>query len=146
MAVEEDKNKVSWNIAASQAQFVSGLIQKSIRFYLVGDLGQWYWHLTALREMVNYELSKNDRENLDAIEKEASQMLPSWKRHKRRLDGYEDIEDARTFNSSKLKAVKVKSSHNDFAATVKKYQRSLMDSLKGLGYFPNKEDRSNLGF
>jgi len=146
MAIVEEKNKVSWNIAASQAQFVSGLIQKSIRFYLIGDLGQWYWHLTALREMVNYELSKGDRDKLDVIEKEASRMFPSWKRHKRRLDGYEDLESKGEFEGSKIKAVKVKSSHNDFAATVKKYQRSLMDSLKGLGYFPNKEDRSNLGF
>lgn len=146
MAVVEDKNKVSWNIAASQAQFVSGLIQKSIRFYLTGNLGQWYWHLTALREMVNYELGKDERDALDCIEKEAAQVLPLWKRHKRRLDGYDDIERDKRAKEAKLKTPNGKLTHNDFAAIVKKYQRSLMDSLKGLGYFPNKEDRSNLGF
>lgn len=130
----DEREKVSWNIAGDHARHISSLIIKATTFYLKGDLGNWYWTLTALREMINHELSKTEKEELDEVEKQASEYNPKWEASK---------ESERTDKEFIEKFYKLKS---DFIRVTRRYQRALMDLLREQGYFPAKEDRTKLGF
>lgn len=135
--IEEDKtNKVSWNIAANQAQFIFDLIKKSMNYYQAGSLSRWYWTLSSLREMTNYALSKTQRDDLDEIEKEIQTSLKYWSKYQAMKDGHTENKMSRDELYKK----------NLFASHVRKYQRRLMDLLNELGYFPSKEDRSRINF
>ena len=130
----EPREQVSWNMAASHAQHVHSLIIKLTNFYLKGNLGQWYWTLSATREMVNHELNEEERTRLDVLEKNCNLLHKQWEDYRKIVeDGHQPGE--------KLRKIKV-----DFSITVKKYQRQIMDLLKELGYFPSKEDRTRLSF
>jgi len=133
MRDEEEQKQVSWNIASDQAKHVFSLIKRSIAYYLNGDLGNWYWTLTALREMINYDLSETDKDALDKIEAEAKNYHYFWEIYKRRVQEGVNLKD------KKNKKAK-------FTAVIRRYQRKIMDLLKQLGYFPDKEDRTHLGF
>lgn len=136
MVEEEKKNKVSWNIAANQAQFIFELIKKSMTYYQTGILSRWYWTLSSLREMINHDLNIKQREDLDEIEKEIQTSLKYWSK-------YQAMKDGHTENKMSRKELSKK---NLFAVHVRKYQRRLMDLLNELGYFPSKEDRSRINF
>jgi len=127
---DEDRDQVSWNIAAAQAKTVSDLINKAIVFYLRGSLNNWFWALTALREMVNYELKELERKVLDKLEEEVGKTGTLWKKH----------------NSKENKNKKYMIAKTNHVRNIRIYQRQLMDYLKELGYFPNKEDRTQLSF
>ena len=135
MSIEES-GKVSWNIAASQSQYVFYLIKKSMNFYQVGDLSKWYWSLSSLREMINYSLKELERKELDNIEKEVQSSLKYWSLYRQIIEGHTEKKLSKDELFKK----------NQFSTYVRKYQRKLMDSLNQLGYFPSKEDRSRLSF
>ena len=129
----EDSGKVSWNIASAQAMHISNLISKATTKYLNGDLGNWYWTLSALRENINQDVGSDDREFLNDLEKECNLLVGSWQRYsKERANGKLSKE-----------AIEKK---NEFSQKVRTYQRKLMDLLKELGYLPNKENRARLSF
>ena len=132
----EEINKVSWNIAASQAQYVFELIKKSMNYYLVGNLSQWYWSLTALRGMINHSLKETEQEELDSLEKEVQSSLKYWSLYRQVVEGHTERK------LSKEELLK----KNQFSTYVQKYQRRLMDFLNQLGYFPSKEDRTKINF
>jgi len=68
------------------------------------------------------------------MEKETRKYVKYWDRYSKKTEeGYLVDKDTR-----KGKAI--------FLARTRKYQRKLFDVLKALGYFPDKEDRSSLGF
>ncbi len=136
MAEEERKNKVSWNIAANQAQFIFELIKKSMNYYQTGNLSRWYWTLSSLREMTNYALNTTQRGDLDTIEKKIQTSLKYWSK-------YQAMKDGHTENKMSASELYKK---NLFAANVREYQRNIMDLLNELGYFPSKEDRSRINF
>ena len=129
----EDREQVGWNIVADQAKHIFGLIKKSTDHYLQGQLGSWFWHLTALRQMINYDLNVGDREKLDELEKEAKKFIGDWNNHQKKQQEGITIPN---FNEKKAK----------FSAAIINYQCQLMDFLKILGYFPNKEDRTKMAF
>ncbi len=132
----EEVNKVSWNIAASQSQFIFALLKKSMTFYQNGNLAKWYWTLSCLREMTNYALSKEERDELDEIEKKVQNSLKYWSKFQAMRDGHDDNH----LNKAELYK------KNLFAVHVRTYQRKIMDLLNKLGYFPSKEDRSKINF
>lgn len=125
--------QVSWNIAADQAKHVAGLVKMATQFYQKGNIGQWFWTLSALRENINYDLKPNDRTILDEIEVEAKRYSIQWDNYRR---AFEDGKEITSLGKMK----------SEFTAIVRKYMRTIMDCLKDLGYFPNKEDRTKLGF
>jgi len=136
MAYNDDgkREQVFWHIAPKQADHVAELIHKAISYYLQGDLGQWFWTITALREIVNYDLNEKERKILDDIEKDTTQYLRYWDIHNR-------------YKSEGLPAPKqVSKGKSEFLLRVRKYQRKIFDCLKMLGYFPDKEDRTKLSF
>jgi len=140
---EDKREQVFWHIAPKQADHVAELIHKAIAHYLNGDIGNWYWTLTALREIVNHELTTEEdvkegeiceRTGLDEMEKSTREYVKYWDVYSKKLDeGFQPKN-----NIKKGKAI--------FLARVRKYQRKLFDVLKALGYFPDKEDRTSLGF
>ena len=129
----ETTDQVGWNIVADQAKHIFGLIKKSTDHYLQGQLGSWFWHLTALRQMINYDLKPDDRTKLDNLEKEAKKYIGDWNKHQKKQK-----EGLQVINSGETKA--------KFSAAIINYQCQLMDFLKSLGYFPNKEDRTKMAF
>lgn len=136
MGEEEKTNKVSWNIAANQAQFIFELIKKSMNYYQAGNLSRWYWTLSSLREMVNYALNETERDELDEIELEVQNSLKYWSKYQAMKDGHTEVKMSQAELYKK----------NLFATHVRKYQRELMDLLNKLGYFPSKADRSRINF
>jgi len=131
-----ETGKVSWNIAASQSQFIFDLIKKSMNYYQVGNLARWYWSLSSLREMINYSLKKTEREKLDNIEKNVQVSLKYWSKYKQQVEGNSE------FKLGKEDLIK----KNKFSVHVRIYQRELMDLLNNLGYFPSKKDRTEVNF
>ena len=127
------RDQTSWNLAAAQAQHIFDLLKKSTEAYLKGNLGRWFWHLSALREMINYELKPEEREKLDEIEKGASKFTPTWQKYQTE---HKDEEAER----------KSRRALGEYSKTIKKYQRKIMDLLKEMGFFPSKEDRTDLTF
>jgi len=128
--ISEDRDKVSWNIAAAQAHHVSDLIATKDRYYLKGDLSNWLWTVSALRENINHDLSLDERKELDSMEKTAAKFSLAWEKYKNsenKGNGYRKI---RFY----------------FSGAIRIYQRRVMDLLKQLGYFPSKEDRTELSF
>jgi hypothetical protein len=130
---ESPREQVAWNIAGAQAKHISNLIEKATASYLTGNLGRWYWTLSALREMINYDLEDTEIEILDDIEKNCNKYHNQWEAWKKSFEEGQE--------NKKLRDAK-----NAFSIHVRKYQRKIMKLLKELGYFPNKEDRTELGF
>ena len=129
----ENSGKVSWNIASAQAMHISNLISKATTKYLNGDLGNWYWTLTALRENINQDVVSVDREFLNELETECNILFSSWKKYSKELA-----------NGNVDKGLV--GDKNKFSQKVRIYQRKIMDLLKSLGYLPNKENRAKLSF
>jgi len=130
----QQRDQVSWNIASRQANHISTLVEKATRFYLTGDIGNWYWHLTALREMMNCDLKEEERKILDDYEREASGYYKNWNVYMTHVK--EGVTPPQEIKKTKA----------NFSAIVRIYQRKIMDLLKELGYLPSKEDRTKLSF
>ena len=132
--VDDKREQVFWHIASKQADHVAELIHKAISFYLRGDLEQWYWTLTGLREIINFDLADDEEEILDNLEKGVLNHLSSYEKYKRIInDGYKP---SKNLVGSKLK----------FLSHVRGYQRKIFKYLKQIGYFPDKEDHSRVGY
>jgi len=126
---DDDRPEVAWNVAAEQAKHVFSLLKEAALFYRRGNVNRWYAALSALREMINHDLTKEEEKELDEMEKDASSFNRKWAEFE--LEAEEE------------KQLKIKGS---YSVVVKKYQRRLMDLLKTMGFFPAKEDRENLSF
>lgn len=127
------REQVQWNIAGAHAKYIALLTQKSTNFYLRGDIGGWYWALTGLRININPDLKDEERAELDVLENSCNKLHMVWDAYKK------SIEEGK--EKTELKKSKVQ-----FSNYVRLYHIKLMDFLKQLGYFPNKEDRTVLGF
>jgi hypothetical protein len=128
------RDQVGWNIAASRANLLFSLLNKSTSKYLAGDLKNWYWSLTAIREILNCDLRDEEKIKLDKIEENANLVGTYYEK----WHSFE--EDERKQNKTYKKIRKV------YAKIIRQYQRHLIDLLKECGFFPVKEDRTDLGF
>lgn len=131
-----ERGKVSWNIASKQSEYIFELIKKSMNFYQIGNLAQWYWTLSSLREMINYSLKEDQRDKLDKMEKASQVSLKYWAKYRKQIEGYTEIKLNKTDLYKK----------NLLAVNIRMYQRELMDLLNSLGYFPSKKDRTEVNF
>ena len=132
--MREEKHEVSWNLASQQSMFIGNLIQQSMTAYLAGNIGDWFWKLNGIREMIHHDLNPEELKDLDKLEKEISPCQNSWKKIvKLKLKGTkpdkEDIKNTREFPNK-----------------IRLYQRRLMEILKRQGYFPNKENKKKISF
>lgn len=134
MVVEEKRGETAWNIIAEQTKFVGDLIQRGISEYLNGDVGEWFNILTAIREIINYDLKTVEAENLDKIEKRAWALHKYWNNYQKKI---------KLGHQSNQEIIRGK---REYVNEVRNYSRALMSILKALGYFPKKEDRTKLSF
>jgi hypothetical protein len=132
--IEEKRGETAWNIIAEQTKFVSELIQRGISEYLRGDVGEWFNILTAIREVINYDLKSNEKKQLNSIETKAWALQKYWRGYQKKMKFGHDADN------------NLKENKKIFVAYVRLYSRKLMSILKILGYFPKKEDRSKLSF
>jgi len=129
---KEDRDEVGWNISAHQARHISILMVQATNAFMSGNLGVWRTKLSGLRENINYDLTKEERDELNKMESEM--IMSAWKKYRT------------------IKAVGKKVPHSllkqkgKLFNQIQEYQRLLYDHLKNLGYFPNKEDRTKLSF
>jgi len=135
MSDELDKREqVFWHIASKQADHVAELIHRAISFYLKGNLEQWYWTLTGLREIINFDLSEDEEKILDDNENEVKKYLGAYERYKKIInEGYKPPK-------------KIVQGKALFLGKVRGYQRKIFKYLKQIGYFPDKEDHSRVGY
>lgn len=108
-----------------QAMHISQLLQSATVEFRHGKLIEHFWTLVSIRRLINYDLKEKERTEMNALEYKASRFI-----------NYAN-EDEDTEN----KAMKFR-----FAMIAGEYQARVMDLLKKLGFFPNKEDRTRLGF
>lgn len=132
--IDDKRGETAWNIIAEQTKFVSELIQKGIGSYLIGDVGEWFNILTAIREVINYDLKPDEKKKLDKLEKEIWNLQKYWKMYQKK---------SKLGHRSTSELIQKK---REFVSNVREYSRELMNILKILGYFPKKEDRTKLSF
>lgn len=130
---ESTREQVSWNIAADQSKHLSDLIKKAMRERLSGNTGGCYWTLSGIRILINPWLEKKERIYFKKIEMVTQSYYSRWNIWKKSIDeGHED----RKLRENQIKFTKI----------VKVYFLKIMDLLRKLGYLPEKEDRTHLGF
>ena len=132
--IDERRTEVAWNIAADQSRFVGDLLKRAIEFSLKGNLGSWFYHLNAMREICNHDLTPEEEKNLDEFEEKLWKMDARWKAY-RELVGTGQKPSAELVGNKKT-----------FSSEIRLYQRKLFKSMKKLGYFPSKDDRTKLHF
>jgi hypothetical protein len=121
------RDRTSWNIAAQQAYAIAGLLRKATNAQMTGDLLVWRLTLQAIRESVNYGLTKEERIEMDKMEASIAKI---------KLRKTSD-EFATSYS---------KQTNEQIYFALRNYQRRLLDLLNSLGFFPSKEDRSKLTF
>lgn len=104
-----------FNIALQQAINISNLLKRSTDNFLGGKMREYFWSLVAIRRSINYDLSDEERTEMDGREDKLSRLLRQ--------------KDKRVV-----------------AQEIKAYHLRLMDLLKNLGFFPNRDDRTKLNF
>ena len=114
------RTQVGWNINSAHSQFISQLLIKANNLHLQGLFHDWYWHFSALRDNINHELKKDERDELNKLEKSI------------------DVA-ANNLTKSKSRADRIKY-HNE----IREYTWRILDLMKNLGYLPSKEDKTKV--
>jgi len=131
---KEEKSEVQWNVSQEHSRFVHSILVDVKEFYLSGNLGSWHWSLSALRENINHDLSKEQRVKFDKMEKDLKKCIKHWDKYITKTRNYQPVDNS---------LIKIK---NYYERRIRNYQRCLMDVLKEQGYFPSKEDKRDLGY
>lgn len=117
-----DRPSVGWNINSQHSKFVCMLLFRANRLYLMGMFKDQYFHLRSLRDHINHDLSKTERDDFDNLENEVDKN-----------------------------SIKLKKDPTNFAAkeahcqSIRRYLQKLMDMLLKLGYLPKKESKTDVG-
>lgn len=136
MEYDEEVNtraKASWNFAQEQAKHIHGLITKAMNYLLKGDVGNCYWTLNGVRILINPYLKPKERKKFKKLEKIINKYIGAWQKWRKSKDEGQPREDLR---ESKQK----------FSKFNRIYFLMIMNMLRSLGYLPDKEDRTDLGF
>ena len=100
--------------------------------FMSGNLGVWRTKLSGLRENINYDLTKEERDELNKMESEM--IMSAWKKYRAIKSVGKKVPNNILTEKGKL------------FTQIQEYQRLLYDHLKNLGYFPNKIDQTKLSF
>ena len=136
MAYDEETDtraKASWNFAAEQSKHIHGLITKAMNFYLKGDIANCYWTLNGVRILIHPRLDKKERKFFKSIEIVINRYIGDWEKWKRSKDEGNTRSD-------------LKESKRKFSRLNIIYFQKIGDLLRELGFSPDKEDRTDLGF
>lgn len=128
-----EREQVAWNMAAEQSRHISDLIKKAMKQMLNGNMGGCYWTLTGIGILIYPWLGKNEIKSFEDIESEINKYYNEWELWRKSVEeGKENI----NYRRGKAK----------FSFYTKRYFKKIMLLLRKLGYLPDKEDRSDLGF
>lgn len=125
--------KASWNFAAEQSRHIHNLITKAMNFMLNGNTGSCYWTLTGIRILINPYLDKGERKYFKKAELVINKYIGRWDVWKKSVEEGQPRKDL------------IDTKHK-FSRLNKIYFLKIMDLLRDLGYLPDKEDRTSLGF
>ena len=125
--------KASWNFAAEQSRHIHNLITKAMNYLLKGDIGNCYWTLNGVRILINPYLKPKERNYFKRIEKVINKYIKGWERWRTSSDEGQPRQDLRK-------------ERQKFSRLNRVYFLKIMDRLRDLGYLPDKEDRTDLGF
>lgn len=124
--VDEKRKEVAFNIGTFQAWYVGLIYRKVFNAYTSGNLNEWYWNVSCLREILYSELEDNENKTLDEHEEEIN------------------------INLKKISLSKNKKQYSDYKSdafkSILKYQRFIMQLFRKAGYLPSKKDRTKLQF
>lgn len=135
MAEGEEGEKASWNFSSDHAKLVFNMLSKAQMCYSKGDIGNWFENLRGIYEMMNYNLDETTIEKMDKDIFYITRRQKFWNKH---------IE-------IKIKGLDIKLSKQEeiwrrqFIEGIRKFQRTLMTTIKKAGYLTNKIDESNVG-
>jgi len=132
-----EKNKsrlpVAFNMAAHHAQYIHNTLQNSMKYYFNGDIGKWYWRLKGIRILIFHELSEDEIADLKKLEKSCNEGTKSWNKFRSAKEQGLDAETKKYVTNIK-----------EFSNTVEKYAETIMILLNDQGYFPKKEDDTEI--
>lgn len=131
----ETREQAGWNLKADFSRMVLNQLQSAGIYYSEGEVPNWFWCLSACRELVNHDLKPGEVTALDKQELVIKKGINMWNR----------IHRLREHDRTKI-TKELRKGVAEFIVNVKKYQRNLMALLKKMGYFPAKENREELSF
>ena len=131
----ETREQAGWNLKADFSRMVLNQLQSAGIYYSEGEVPNWFWCLSACRELVNHDLKEGEVRALDKQELSIKRGIKAWNR----------IRHFREMDQSRI-TKQLRKDVSDFVDAVKVYQRNLMALLKKMGYFPAKENREELSF
>ena len=129
----DTRAKASWNFAAEQSKHIHGLITKAMNFYLKGDIANCYWTLNGVRILIYPRLDTKERKYFRKIEIVINKYIMDWEKWRKSKD-----EGKPRVDLSKAK--------RQFSRLNVLYFQKIGDLLRELGFSPDKEDRTDLGF
>lgn len=129
----EKREETSWNILSKRADFIANLLWGATTSMISYNWENAFSKLSALRELINCDLKKSERTRLDEIERKTKFYCGKWK-------FLLNIVEKNSLEIQEFKKI-----NNICSELVKEYQRTIMDDLKELGFFPTKADERFLG-
>lgn len=129
----ENVEGIKWNILEYHGYTLAQFLKEAMQFYLDGDLYNWFFRLTAVRELINFHFKPDERTLLDDYEKKIYTLVPVWKKYWGSKKNYEKIDS------------EILKDKAEFFKAIQTYQRCLMDKLKKYKYFPTMKDERYLG-
>lgn len=128
----EERDQVTWNIAAEEAKEISALLKKTTDYFCKGDWRDAFIRLSAMRNRINPYLKLPQQKNIDDMELKCDRYCNRW---------YSVVHDPNKESSRELGRLNWICKY-----LVRDYWRILMQCLKEMGFLPTKEDRTKLGF
>jgi hypothetical protein len=132
VAEDENKLQVSYNLAGDFAKSISGLLRLCRNSYVKGDIGEWFWYLSSIQENIFMLVSTDGQELLDSLFDKCQTNYPNWIKFKQLK-----LIDNEVGREMLLKK-------NVFSKDCKIYARAVMNELNELGFFPSKEQLSEV--
>jgi len=118
--IRDTRDKAGWNIASDHANLIKDLERKAVTHYLNGEMKEWFFTLTVIRELIHYGLKPEERVMMDKMEEDLGKII--------------------VYINKSPRVQKI------VGDAIKKYERKIIDFLHFLGYLPSKEDKTHMHF
>lgn len=126
----DEREQVGFNLLQEQIRSVSRFLRRVSDKFLQGDLAGCFRALVTLREILDHDLKPSERIKLKNLEKDCKIYIGRWRKHITMVD---EVKDFGKTERRLERAIRI-------------YQRNIQRCLKLLGYYPPREDKTQLGF
>jgi hypothetical protein len=127
-----DREQVFINIAGGFSDIIYSHLKKAINSSVMGDWGTWFKNLEAIQETIFMMLEPQEQNVLDVLYGRCVGGYSSWNKWR----GFSSIGHT---SSKELELQVIK-----FYKNCKLFQRVLMKNLKVIGFFPTREQLSEV--